>query len=529
MSDYDVVVIGGGPTGLATGNLATKEGKTAIILELNEKPGGLAQMCEEIPGYIHNRGAYFTMFDDAQAIMDMHGIDSSTIEMIWPEELGISYGNPKYAPMLNYRDPMHTMEHIGKYYGNDVMNGYMEYGKFMAPIQQAMKIAMHNPPMSMAQIMDTMPSIEAKDALKKIFYGSIRDLVDEFLPYSEQSTVLRGLIFQNACGWFYGGPTDAGSCLAAAYLAGVTTDSIDLPLSVPKGGMGVLMDAAADAFVKRGGELRLNTEVAKIIIREGKAVGVQLADGTEITGDIVVSSLDAVNTFKRCCDPADLDPGFLHRIDGIHMDDSIVQWYIALNKLPDLLDNFDIGINDNKAAWYGQLVINDELLYEPNWYKIRHENKVPDYLCCGGGAVFSAWDPSLAPEGKYSMTMCQNYSWPHKYKEEDVPALKEQLIESFIRSYEQVIPGFRDCIDDITLFTPYDYEQKYRVTGGNWTHGPLRITNMLDMRPMMGMSDYRGPVKDLYLCGSSNHPGPGVSSISSTNCWNAIKSDKGWA
>lgn len=56
-----------------------------------------------------------------------------------------------------------------------------------------------------------MPSIEAKDALRKVFYGSIRDLIDEFLPYSEKSTVLRGLLFQNACGWFYGGPTDPGN------------------------------------------------------------------------------------------------------------------------------------------------------------------------------------------------------------------------------------------------------------------------------------------------------------------------------
>lgn len=528
MSDYDVVVIGGGPTGLATGNLATKAGKTAVVLELNERPGGLAQMCEEIPGFIHNRGAYFTMFDDARAIMDMHGIDPDSIEMIWPEELGISYGDPKYPPMLNYRDPQKTMEHVGKYYGNEVLQGYMGYAQFMAPISQAMKIAMHNPPISMAKIMDMMPSIEAKDALRKVFYGSIRDLIDEFLPYSEKSTVLRGLLFQNACGWFYGGPTDAGSVLAAAYLSGVTTDSIDLPLSVPKGGMGVLMDAAADAFVKRGGDLRTNAEVSKIMIENGKAIGVQLADGTQITGDIVVSSLDPGNTFGRCCDPDDLDPGFLKRVKQIHFDDSISQYYIALNKIPELLDNFNMGLSENREAWYGQLVINDELLYEPNWYKVRHLNEVPEYICCGGGTIFSTFDSSIAPEGKYSMTLCNNYTWPHKVAEEDVPKVKEQIKEAVLRSYSKVMPDFRECVDDIVVYTPYDYEKKYHVSGGNWTHGPLRITNMLDFRPMLGMSDYRGPVDNLYLCGSSNHPGPGVSSISATNCWNAITADQGW-
>lgn len=532
MSDYDVVVIGGGPTGLATGNLATKAGKTAIVLEMNDRPGGLAQACEEIPGFVHNRGAYYTMFDDAKAIMDMHGIDPDTIEMIWPDELGISYGDPKLPPMLNYRDPARTMEHVGKYYGNEVLQGYIGYAQFMAPISAAMKIAMHNPPMSMAQIMDMMPSIEAKDALRKVFYGSIRDLVDEFIPYSEKSTVLRGLLFQNATGWFYGGPTDPGSVLAAAYLSGVTTDSIDLPLSVPKGGMGRLMEAAAEVFVNRGGELRCNTKVKKLIVREGKAVGVELEDGTEITGDIVVTSLDPGNMFGNCCDPEDLDPNFLKRVKQIHFDDSICQFYIALDRLPTLLDNFDMDLNKD-ARWFGQLVINDESLYEPNWYQVRHLHEVPDYLCCGGGAAFSTFDPSVAPEGKHTMTLCNNFTWPYTFPdmpdEKDVPAIKEKIKAAVIRSYGKVMPDFEECLHDIAIYTPYDYNKKYGVSGGNWTHGPLRITNMLNFRPMLGMSDYRGPLKNLYLCGSSNHPGPGVSSVSATNCWNAIKADQGWA
>jgi phytoene dehydrogenase-like protein len=524
MSDYDVIVLGAGPSGLVEANLAAKEGKKVLVLELTERVGGLAGNCEEIPGHINNRGAYFVMFTDKDWLLDQIGLDSSSIEFLRPTETGVAFGGEGRMPWKMYRDPAQAASYMAEAYGQETLAAYGEYMKFMAPFEQAMRMAMKNPPISMAKIMDMLPSIEAKDAARKIFYGTLQGIIDEFFPDKEKMATIRGQLFMMGAGQFYGTPNMAGSAISLIYAAATSSESVEGPLCMPKGGMGALMELFADTFVKYGGELRLNTEVTRIIIKNGVAVGVELADGQQVSADVIISSLDTNNTFGNLVCPDDMDAFFLRRVKAINYDEGIVQFYCALNKLPTYKDEYDLGLNASDA-WKFQAMISNQDRYEPNFRAVNIERRVPDRLVAMSMMIGSVLDPDLAPPGKHTLTSCSNFAWPLNTPKDKVEATKEELVEVWLSTWEEVMPDVRDCVDKVVPFTPYDYNRKYHVSGGSWTHGSLRQDQLLDFRPMLGMSDYRTPFKNLYLCGTSNHPGPGVSGIAAVNCWKAIKAD----
>ena len=86
----------------------------------------------------------------------------------------------------------------------------------------------------------------------------------------------------------------------------------------PAGGSGRLADALVEAIEARGGEVRLKTRVARILVEEGRAAGVELADGTRVAASAVVSNADLKRTFLELVDPRQLPQGFsrAHRRGG---------------------------------------------------------------------------------------------------------------------------------------------------------------------------------------------------------------------
>lgn len=522
MSDYDVVVIGAGPTGLIASQLLAKEGKKVALLELNDRVGGMGGNVEVFPGYKHNAGAYYIMFADAQKLIKTIGIEDYGMEFLKPPISGVGFAGPGRAPWVLYTDPEEAGNYLVNTFGMDAAMAYGAYNQFISPFVTAMKMALKQPPISIGRIMDTLPSIEAKDACRQIFFGSLTELVDQYFPDKEKYATIRGQLIMMGTDAFYGSPSSAGSAMTLAYHAATSSEAVEAPAVIPKGGIGALADTIAQAFQDNGGTIMLNTEVTRIIIEEGTAKGVELSDGTVITADTIVSSLDTRNTFINCMDEADVDPAFATRVKHINYDNDVCQWYVCLNKLPSFAPEYDY-LNDGKACFQVSLVNPD--LYEENWNKIRFKGEVPERLVGAWYYIPSMVDPSLAPEGKHVLTGGSSYSWPLNTPEEKVPEVKEKLIRAFIDSFKDVMPDFEECIDAIEVMTPYDYENKYHVSGGSWTHGSTRQDQLLNMRPMLGMSDYRTPYRNLYLCGTSNHPGPGISGISSVNCVKAIKED----
>ena len=86
-----------------------------------------------------------------------------------------------------------------------------------------------------------------------------------------------------------------------------------------RGGMGSLSTALAAAARAYGAQVRVQAEVRCILVRDGRVRGVALADGTEISAAVVVSSCDPRVTFVELLDPAVLPPDFradVERIDS---------------------------------------------------------------------------------------------------------------------------------------------------------------------------------------------------------------------
>lgn len=75
---------------------------------------------------------------------------------------------------------------------------------------------------------------------------------------------------------------------------------------------------------------------------------------------------------------------------------------------------------------------------------------------------------------------------------------------------EEYAPGFRESIVHEDVLLPQDLERELNLTGGNIFHGALNLNNLFFARPIPGYSDYTTPFKNLFTCGSGNHPGGGV-------------------
>jgi len=84
------------------------------------------------------------------------------------------------------------------------------------------------------------------------------------------------------------------------------------------------------------------------------------------------------------------------------------------------------------------------------------------------------------------------------------------------------MPDFRDLIVDQAIFSSDHFASMQGVTNGDWTHGLLHPDQMIGERCLVEGTGHTTPVANLYLCGSSCHPGPGVTFLPGYNCAHEI-------
>jgi phytoene dehydrogenase-like protein len=137
----------------------------------------------------------------------------------------------------------------------------------------------------------------------------------------------------------------------------------------------------------------------------------------------------------------------------------------------------------------------------------------------------SVLDPSLAPPGKHVMSVLMQYA-PYRLRDRDWKDAREELGQVVVDTINDYAPGFKESILHRQVLTPSDLEETYGFSGGNYHHGELALDQFLFLRPFAGWAHYRTPIRNLYLCGASTHPGGGITGLPGHNAAREILKDR---
>ncbi len=250
----------------------------------------------------------------------------------------------------------------------------------------------------------------------------------------------------------------------------------------PAGGSGRLADALVEAIEARGGEVRLKTRVARILVEQGRAAGVALADGTRVAAGAVVSNADLKRTFLELVDPQLLPKDFRARLEAAEPAPSAFMVHLGVDYIPE-----------------GRPAIH-----------VHGENSV-------GVEILSKVDPSAAPPGHSTigliklLTHAEALTWFHPEGGEDWKAWrfsreyeerKRALGDSLIAAAETVLPGLSDHIVYRSEASPVTYA-RYDLASAGAIYG---VTGSARLKGA------KSPIPGLVVAGAATH-GPGVEAV----------------
>jgi phytoene dehydrogenase-like protein len=285
-----------------------------------------------------------------------------------------------------------------------------------------------------------------------------------------------------------------------------------------KGGPGALAAELERAVRSAGGQVHTGVAVTRIVVEDGKARGVQLADGTELRARAVVSAVDPKQTFLRLCDPIDLSPEFLWRLRNYRTSGTLAKVNLALSAEPAFADL-------DRPALGSRIRIAPDIDYlERAFDHSKYGRYSTDpYIEL---TIPTVLDPSLAPAGAHILSAYVQFA-PYELRGTTWDEARDRFGAMVVETLDRYAPGLRRLIVHQQVITPVDLERDYGFTGGHIFHGELALDQLLTMRPLLGLGQYRAPVKDLFLCSSGTHPGTGLTGQSGANAAREVMRDVG--
>ena len=218
-------------------------------------------------------------------------------------------------------------------------------------------------------------------------------------------------------------------------------------------------------------------------------------------------------------DRNDLPPGIYKKASNFKIRGSSGKVNIALSGMPTFT-----GVPDNRYINRGGQGFTGSLETMERAYDCWKRGRWSDDPFVES-VIPSAWDPTVAPAGKHWMSNFVQYCPPELADGPWTPEKRDAFGQSVIDKIARYSPDFKDLIVHMEVRTPHEIENEVGLTEGNIFQGELTIDQLLFNRPFPGYGQYRMPVNNRYMCGSSTHPGGGVSSACGANAAREILLD----
>jgi len=539
-ASYDAVIIGGGHNALVTACYLAYNGLSVAVFEREQELGGATRTEETfLPGFICEPFAIITRLWSHPVYTDFK-LAEKGLDWAFPK-VGRGAIFPDGSCIMNYPSVLVV----------DKATGRTEYSQENAEKTFKSIARVSQRDAEMARWLDEKIRIKWRPAFTEVGFNpptpwgeknAIERLVDDpdsgFEPIYSVMTIeqmarelwespeMQAFFMRRAqvpTGLWPGDvPGPVYMALAAGGCLPGVTDSI------PVGGIRAVPLALQRALSELGGEFFISQEVDKVLVANGVAKGIRLADGSEVEAKkMVISGVDAEQTVLRFLEPAYVSPKIARRVRNILHDRAIFLWtWVALHEPPRYkAEEYD----PDCALLFGKHLLPKDPDYVGSKYEAeaRVYGLSKDLLETMYEASLA--DKSRAPEGKY-LGGFEILTGPvRSLSEQGWFEAKEKLCEEVIRQWQRYATNIsKDNLIGCYIHTPFEIAKKNVCIHGGDPYMGDGIASQLDrFRPIPELSGYRMPVKNMYLASSAASGFGGVKGASGYICYKVIAEDLG--
>jgi phytoene dehydrogenase-like protein len=522
---YDVILVGGGHNGLVAAGYLARRGLKVLVLERRAVVGGPCSPLEFFPGY-------WGAFTNSPG-----SLEPKIVQELELERFGLEFRKPDPSVVQPFddgrcfaawREPARLADMLREFSAHDA-KAYYEFFNYLNAFARRLRISLFERPPRLSELTSRLETWEDEEAFGKIVLGSVRDLLDEWFESEEIKATIAILGVMSTLA----GPSTPGTSLMLLLrplsLASVATNGTYDPrmqpmrgsTGLPVGGMGSITRAMRRSIESAGGTVRTDAEVARVLVRDGGVTGVVLGTGEAYEAGVVVSNVDPKTTLLKLIEPGHLDSRFRERVGHLKMRGSQFKVALALDGLP----RFAGARNDEEAQAFAscQFRIAPSMDYMERAWDDAKYGRWSDRAMMWG-LTPSVMDPALAPTRKHIMSV-NIYHAPYELRDGEWATERDRFGKRCIDVLSAYVPNLKDIITDYRFWSPRDIEDELRLPEANITHGDLLPGRMFSLRPLAGWSDYRTPIRGLYLCGSGTWPTGFVSGIPGHNASQQVLRD----
>ena len=522
----DAIIIGGGHNGLVCACYLAGFGLKVRILERRHIVGGSAVTEEFHPGFRNSVASYTVSLLNPKVIRDLnlyeHGL--RIVERPFPNFMPVS--DTTYLRNANTVDK--TQMEFARFSTADADKLPAYYAMLDDAADLLGSTILETPPHFAGGFTDIFDGLRLANRLRKLSIQARRNLltllgrsVGDILDSWFTTDAIKALLGFDAVVGNFTSPYHPGSAYVLIHhIIGEINGKQGL-WGHAIGGMGAITQAMAREAVHRGVEICTDSSVSRVVSKNGKVHGVVLDSGAEICARCIVANVNPKLLYLDMIDASDLDDEFVNHMRNWRCSSATFRMNVALSELPDftclpgshLQPHYQSGIIIGPSPGYMERAYTDAR--STGWSK----QPIVEML------IPSTIDTSLAPAGAHVASLfCQHFN-PNLPDNQSWDDYKEQAADLIIDTVNNYAPNFRQSILGRMVLSPLDLENKFGLIGGDIFHGAMSLDQLYSARPMLGYSNYRGPLKGLYMCGSGTHPGGGVTGAPGHNAANEIIRD----
>jgi phytoene dehydrogenase-like protein len=527
---HDAIIIGGGHNGLVCGAYLAKAGLKVKVLERRDVIGGAAVTEEFSPGFRASIFSYLMSLLHPRIIRDLE-LKKHGLEILPCSDMFSPLDGGDYIVFSD--DVAKTQKQFARFNKGDAER-YAEFDKFINDAAAVVR----------QLLFDTPPDLSRRDwkTFKQVAslawkYRKVGDRMfriidlltmsaDDFLKrWFEDSRIRAVLAYYASIGTFAGPKTPGSAYVIMHHMMGEHEGAGGWGFI--KGGMGAITQAIASYGRTVGMEVEIGAAVGEVRIRDGKAFGVVLADGREYQARLVISNASVKALFLDMVDARHLPAEFVTDVRNFRTFSTAFKINVAAERPPQYAALPKALADGALGGWsyptYCHIAPDIEYLeraYDDakyGWYSAS-----PFITPVTPSVV----DDTLAPRGKHVVNLFGGHA-PYKLKGASWAEEKENFRKVVFDTLDRFAPGFSSDVIDAQVLTPPDIEQIVSLPQGHIFQGELAPDQLFFKRPVPHYADYRTPVEALYQCGSSCHPGGGVSGIPGHNAAREILRDLG--